>query len=295
MSNCFQLNLLLILLVFFCNGPFAASVNLRDPSTTISKENHDRPLIYTFFQLKLKDNGVEDKIDEHELLLDAWIEAWSERGWDPVVLTLDDAKKHPDYDYYNDKFKNMSQRIFEGSYNYLCLMRWLAIAAQQEDAYMSDYDTFPLNIRVEDGLNLPNSGAFSGYERFVPSLMSGSASEWDRIAKAVLDRALKKFDDEGPNVKYSDMLALRDGLNESRETKLFISTLQVVSYPYSKIGKMICMRADKSLAAHLSHAYTDRAYNKFHVIPGNKGRHEYSRMVLNDWREQCSPEAETKL
>ena len=162
-------------------------------------------------------------------------------------------------------------------------MRWLAVAAQQEDGYMSDYDTFPLNIRVEDGLDLPNSGSFTGYNGHVPSLMSASAPEWDRVAKAVLDKAVHKFEIE-KFTRYSDMLALRDSL---KEDNAFIPENKVVAYPYTEMGKMNCRDANKALAAHLSHMRTQRAREN-EMIPKSRGRHEYGLMVVNDWKNQCS-------
>ena len=209
------MNLLLLSLLLFCNGPLAASVNLRVPSTEVNRREQERPVIYTFYQLEQKPSGKLDKMKDHQMLIDAWSVAWTDSGWDPIVLTLEDAKQHPDFEYYNDLFISKTNENFVGSYNYFFFMRWLAVAAQNQDAFMSEYDTFPLSIEVEDGIDLPNKGAFTGYERFIPSLMSGSANEWSRMAKAVLDRGIKKFDDNGPNVFYSDLLALRDALKES--------------------------------------------------------------------------------
>ena len=278
-------------------GPLVASTNLRDPSTKISKKKRKRPIIYTFFHLKLKRDMKEDIDKTHKRMLDAWKEAWSSRGWDPIILDLDDARKHPDFDKYNDQFKDLTPNdafIFGGSYNHMCLMRWLAVAAQKEDGWMSDYDTFPMNIRIEDGLDLPNSGTFTSFEKHVPSLMSGSASEWERVSKEILDRVLRAFDEKGAKVKYSDMLAMMDIYRESGYTA-YVSVRKVAGYPYIEMGKMNCKLTKNVLAVHLSHAYTDRAIEDG-IIPelGNhEQRYVYSNLVLSDWREQCSPDIET--
>jgi hypothetical protein len=81
--------------------------------------------------------------------------------------------------------------------------------------WMSDYDVVPLKSIVPkeyfeppkrlskkdmDGINgfpLPNKGGFTVYanDGRVPSHMSGSAKEWDRMAKSLLDLAHDHTDD----------------------------------------------------------------------------------------------------
>ena len=285
----FSMNLWLLSLVLFCNGPFAASVNLRDPSTQVEKvERREQatPKIYTFFQLEKNPNGKMDKMKDHDLLLDNWSVAWSDAGWNPIVLDLDDAKQHPDFNYYNTEFLSRTSEEFQGSYNYLFFMRWLAIAAQKEDAWMAEYDTFPLIIQVEDGLNLPHRGKFIGFERFVPSLMSARASEWERVAKAVLDRGLQKFDEDGPNVFYSDVLALKDAIKESPGKRLIKTKFQAVQYPYYEVTRMKCSKVKKMLVARLGHVYTERSYHGWYQIPRGDGRHKFVAEILKDWKKQ---------
>ena len=50
--------------------------------------------IYTYYQ-QLKEN------DEANIwLLDVWHRSWKFYGWNPIVLTLDDAKNYEEYDTF---------------------------------------------------------------------------------------------------------------------------------------------------------------------------------------------------
>ena len=72
--------------------------------------------------------------------------------------------------------------------------------------WMSDYDTFPLfSDPYQDGLVLPNDGALTSYTNHVPCLVSGSASEWNRLSQLMLFSYAQHV-----NEFWSDMLALQE-------------------------------------------------------------------------------------
>ena len=268
----------------------ATALNLRNPSTTVMKENNERPIIYTFFQMKTRRDGFLDYDGQHEKILNSWADAWRQAGWDPRVLTLEDAKKHKDFKKYSDQFmklKSTDSFIYAGSYNYMCLMRWLAMAALKKNAWMCDYDTFPLHLTVKDGLILPNDGKFTVYERFVPSLMSGNAEEWDRLAISVIEKVLEHFDKFGLKETYSDMYALEDVWHSWK--KAYISERMVYHFPYSRERKVDCELTEGILAFHLSHASTAHARSKG-LIPKTttaENRADLYRILLEDTRQQC--------
>jgi len=272
--------------------------NLRDPSTVEEKNEQKRPKIYTFFEMKLRRDGVMDWDGKHDEMIDHWTNTWTRRGWDARILTLEDAKKHRDFQKYSDIIMRLTPDksfIYGGSYNYMCLMRWLAVAAQGEDAFMSDYDTFPFHIKPADGLYLPNGGKFTVYDRFVPSLMSGSAEEWDRLAIGVVERVLKHFQTKGFKARYSDMYSLESLWLESPDRdKFYISERKVESYPYEERGKLDCDRTQNTLALHLSHDMTQHAVedglisDEYH----EKNRYKMFNVIMHDWTNQCAPQDE---
>ena len=193
--------------------------------TETEKKPTKVPVIHTFYSPKLRQSGVEaDNAIEYTQLIHMWKTLWKESGWEPRVLDLEDAKKHPDFIKYSEILQNsVYKNLWDQSYDSLCFLRWLAMASHGSGGWMADYDIIPMGISVMTGLNLPNNRNFTSYERFIPSLLSGTADEWERIYHLVLDQM--KNDNRGlikgaPANDYSDMLALRDVHDEDGENAL---------------------------------------------------------------------------
>lgn len=71
-------------------------------------------------------------------LIDLWKRSWSKHGWNPVVLTEEDAKKHPRYAEFKKRFWEMPTPYghdYEGG----CFLRWAAMAAVG-GGMLVDYD-----------------------------------------------------------------------------------------------------------------------------------------------------------
>ena len=60
----------------------------------------------------------------HNKLIAAWKSSWESRGWETRVLTMDDAKRHPDF----DKLEEILQQLEVNDYNRRCFYRWLAMS-----------------------------------------------------------------------------------------------------------------------------------------------------------------------
>ena len=45
----------------------------------------------------------------------------------------------------------------------------------------------PTFFPTEEGKDLPNGGNFTSFEQHVPSLLSGSQKEWERVSKLLLE------------------------------------------------------------------------------------------------------------
>lgn len=262
----------------------------------------DRPVIFTFYE-------PVDYLDSEnpQDLLEVWETSWSNAGWEPVVLSLGDAKRHPGY---KKLIKTLEDSLQFGSnrdrYNYFCFMRWLAMASSG-GGWLADYDTFPLKLPASH--ELPNDGKFTGHANFVPNLMSGSALEWNRMSKELFDTfadhnkiASKSF--------YSDLYAAKD-LLESKQSYLALPRMaQVDDFylteiadpatkwrrldPYDFTKK--CHLADDYVAIHFSHyscqrmwfcregGHQDREGN--HV--DRLRRSEIARKWLEAWNKQCN-------
>lgn len=190
---------------------------------------NSRPIMYTFFEwIPPRSRGTSMSDIADKALITEWKAAWKAAGWHPIVLTLDDAKKHVDYEDYAPKLSKIPMLGVAGVghggggtvvYNQLCFFRWLAVAAAG-GGFMSDYDVFPISRAPEvktpppedesattttaetTGSTtlqvLPENGNFTVYCRIqnsrtagIPCLMSGRAEEWTRMAYALLENGIR--------------------------------------------------------------------------------------------------------
>eukprot|EP00545_Synedropsis_sp_CCMP1620_P011820 CAMPEP_0119011922 /NCGR_PEP_ID=MMETSP1176-20130426/5970_1 /TAXON_ID=265551 /ORGANISM="Synedropsis recta cf, Strain CCMP1620" /LENGTH=352 /DNA_ID=CAMNT_0006964803 /DNA_START=63 /DNA_END=1118 /DNA_ORIENTATION=- len=162
--------------------------------STNTQQRRRRPIIHTFYNPLLEDAFVTEMDDAGDAaLVEAWKEAWWEAGFEPRVLTLEDAKSHVDFiplDYA------MSHTWLDG-YNKMCIWRWVAMSNQIDGGWMVDYDVFPLGTAPLDlismnTLELPNNGILTVHDRFIPDMVSGSSEEWIRVAKLIVEGLLDK-------------------------------------------------------------------------------------------------------
>eukprot|EP00566_Odontella_aurita_P014896 CAMPEP_0113558502 /NCGR_PEP_ID=MMETSP0015_2-20120614/18382_1 /TAXON_ID=2838 /ORGANISM="Odontella" /LENGTH=348 /DNA_ID=CAMNT_0000460045 /DNA_START=90 /DNA_END=1133 /DNA_ORIENTATION=+ /assembly_acc=CAM_ASM_000160 len=192
-------------------------------SVNFPEDDRPRPKMHTFYEKINQDTGMSNEADE--ALLSAWRTAWSAAGWDPVVLSSNDARRHPDYEELFGVLEKKGGFRF-GEYDEMCFVRWIAMGAPNAEVdekdnetaaggWMADYDVFPLENFAEEGWtdNLPKGGRLTVYEAnggehvsVVPSLVSGTAEEWTRMAWLLV----QNYDAHRKDSFWSDMLALDD-------------------------------------------------------------------------------------
>jgi hypothetical protein len=83
-------------------------------------------------------------------LIKLWKKSWSNHGWNPIVLSLEDAKKHPLYNEID--LKDYSSNLYKGSINgheylELCYSRWFAYGCSEGG--WSDYDVMNYGFTPE--------------------------------------------------------------------------------------------------------------------------------------------------
>ena len=97
-----------------------------------------RPVVKTFFQQLADPDSNEVPEDP---LLKVWKDEWEMAGFEPQVITMEDARKHP----YYDTMKDAVETVFKTDrYNQYCFFRYLAMATTGGGWHV-DYDTFPAN------------------------------------------------------------------------------------------------------------------------------------------------------
>jgi len=221
-----------------------------------TNERDGRPVMHTFFFFETIDKSNGEVLAE----LDNWKNAWSEAGWRPVVLTLEDAKRHNDYQHYHDTFMKAEYKIDQ--YNRMRFYRWLAMAVAG-GGWMSDLDTFPLFSNPEiDGKILPNQGKFTCYSRHIPNLVSGSRSEFERISKILFNSYSMHLNEFWSDINamlesnrfLKNYYDLDDSLSLERfyEKEFQEEKVKEIVHPYDLASK--CEYAVGKRVVHFSHA-----------------------------------------
>jgi hypothetical protein len=88
-------------------------------------------------------------------LIKLWKKSWSDNGWNPIVLSLEDAKRHPRYKEIDltDYSSNLYKHSINGSdYLELCYSRWFAYGCYE--GFWSDYDVINYGFTPEDAHHL---------------------------------------------------------------------------------------------------------------------------------------------
>ena len=171
--------------------------------------------------------------------------------------------------------------------------------------FMSDYDTLPLQgsydiaANVLDGSRdeLPNDGKFTVYDWHVPSLMTGSAEEWNRLSAKLLDAAVAQTSGEEKvgdgSGMTSDMVALlavihrgmgrrkpdgEDDVVASGPTRVFGGPLK----GFDDLNERKCAQLRGLPAVHFSHAAIHNEYGA-----SVNQRPEIMRKWIDNWRGIC--------
>ncbi len=166
------------------SGKPAPSPNVPAPASIAIDEKFvepSKPHVYTYFA---PCKGA-DALAEQERLLAFWKEAWSANGWEPVVLTEEDAKKHPKFKEWSKSLlakPTINPKGFEGA----CWLRHIAMAV--DGGFLVDYDVLPFGYSggIEEcgyrlGKKLPNLLCLG-----VPCAVVGDAGQFENAIKAFI-------------------------------------------------------------------------------------------------------------
>ena len=123
-----------------------------------------------------------------------WQISWHNSGFEPIVLSLEDAKKHPYYEEFVDQLKNLHFRIMKKTitdYGLSCYVRWLAYSTQSNEYfYVSDYDC------VNNGLKPTiNTDKLHFMDDDCPCFVSGNPKHFENLCHLFVDVSLKRIDD----------------------------------------------------------------------------------------------------
>lgn len=256
-----------------------------------SREGRKKPIMHTFYEA-IPSGCCGMTKEGHENLVDAWKRSWEERGWETVILTEEDARKHPDFDMLEKKLL----RLRVNAYNRRCYWRWLAMASAG-GGWMSDYDVFPLTLNSELGLELEKDDTFKTYANHVPCLIHASAQEWDRILHLMIDLLPER--NHGQNI--SDMYSLLNlDIAKGRSGMKWVNDVSPrFIYKRNKEGHqwINCKDGWRNLAVHLSHhecalSIKEDRYPEIDSFPSSvrsaiERRSEAGLRLMSDYKDKC--------
>ena len=134
--------------------------------------------IYTYYQ--------DIDFSAQQELIDLWKISWSRQGYEPIVLNLEDAKKHSYFETLDTEMRRIFKEITNKEicdYGMSCWFRWLAYATQTEEKfYVSDYDAINANFPItepSDNLHLMDYDC--------PFLASGTPKQFENLCKAFVE------------------------------------------------------------------------------------------------------------
>lgn len=181
--------------------------------------------------------------------------------------------------------------------------------------WMSDYDTFPLGLTAEEGLQIAKLPGFKSYALHVPNIIHGTQVAWDTVLRAMIDLIPEERHPGCPVI--SDMCMLRQAVQTHSRESLMITdwkressggfmyrapTLGLDRDDNDKVNKtsdnlvVNCTAAKAAKVAHFSHRDCGIAFHSLHTYPRLVGltnttfmdrRGEAALVFMKDFRKQC--------
>ena len=141
--------------------------------------------IYTYYE--------DINFHKQNELLELWKLSWARHGYEPIVLGLDDAKKHPYFETLNIEmrriFKEITGRQID-EYGMSCWFRWLAYASQSDEKfYVSDYDAINVNFPIAEPSNKLHL-----MDAACPFLASGTPVQFEALCKAFVEVSSERIE-----------------------------------------------------------------------------------------------------
>jgi len=141
--------------------------------------------IYTYYQ--------DFNHSSQNELIDLWKISWSRQGYEPIVLNLEDAKKHSYFETLNSEMRRIFKEITNkeiAEYGMSCWLRWLAYATQADEKfYVSDYDVINVNFPITEPSNTLHL-----MDAHVPCFASGTPTQFENLCKAFVDVSNQRID-----------------------------------------------------------------------------------------------------
>jgi hypothetical protein len=156
------------------------------------------PEVFTWYVERARNVKEKDNV-----MIENWKNSWRSYGYDPKVLNIEDAIKHPEFQTFNQSLtETLNLSIPQQRRSWTCYLRYLAMASQNNGGMMVDLDTTPTQVSTRE--DLPEKFTlFCDVEAMseprsenwllelerqygVPCAVVGTSAEWSRVAKLLL-------------------------------------------------------------------------------------------------------------
>lgn len=236
--------------------------------------------IYTYYE-NIERNHKNLKYNNQKEMLRLWKASWKNSGFDPIVLSLEDAKKHSFYKEFVDQLKDLHFRIINkpiNDYGLSCYVRWMAYATQYDEYfYVSDYDC------INNGLKpIINTDKLHLMDGVCPCFASGKPDQFENLCHLFIDVTTERIK-EMMSIKmtvYQDQqffLCNFTHMNNSKSRDILLKKNKILLTidRTNGIGSFNIGKKHTGKVLHISH---DLAHNLQSTVK------EFEKMPLDDVR-----------
>lgn len=159
--------------------------------------------VYAYFE-------AVDGLPLNNLMVKMWVKSWSDRGWNPVVLSEKDAKVHPLYDKFSNALRAFPSVNTPG-FDYHAFMRWLAVPTL--GGYVStEPDVLNYSLTpdmVKPWIEKAEEDNILQCHSPVPAFLCGTPLAYENVCKQIIDHVVTSEDSyEGrPHLSDQDFSA----------------------------------------------------------------------------------------
>ena len=220
-------------------------------------------------------------------LLELWSISWKRYGFDPIILSREDAKKSPLYNEYYEFVQSVHElsvgkQLPEGDYHLAAQLEIVAFHTISDPSYISDYDMinngFELGETVDSLVHWRHmdcscfaSGDCNGWEKYIQFLFNHR--------QIIVDHC-KKINYETNRIHFHDqdfLVAVRE-LGLKYNIYKMSRNYEIAGAEYDPGGANLCK------IIHLSHnnmAGIKKAYPEYAQCPQDELRILFANKIIN--------------
>jgi hypothetical protein len=147
-------------------------------------------------------------------LISLWKSNWISKGFNPILLSIEDAKKNRFFNYFSNEIKNLHlyitgrpiQRFGSSCYN-----RWMAYSSIKEpnSFLVADYDIFNINL-TEEYIRSFSGEKMSFLNRYCPCAAITSPQQSLKFAQDIISFSQENKDKIRERYQLSDFVNYHD-------------------------------------------------------------------------------------